>query len=228
VARKPARLERAGALTPRDRMWAAIRALATPRDPDTEAWFSPVEVQFLVNLHGGEPVHVDSILSYLGGLAKAEPPYVSLADGDRPQGRKRTELFLYRLLRDVGVDAPRVTAEGRPVTQGIANERMWAAMKVLREFNYAELVQAASDEAHQVSEETAKNYCLFLCRAGYLGVSAKAVHGKAKARYRFNRSKNTGPRAPLICRDKSVMDANTAQTVWTPKAKGGKECKEQT
>lgn len=231
MARKPARLERAGALTPRDRMWAAIRALdmTPPEFAEGGKLFSPVEVQFLVNLYApaDAQVHVDTVISYLQGLAKAQPPYVELCEDNRPAGRRRTELFLYFLKRDVGVEAPRVTAEGKPVTQGLANERMWAAMKVLREFNYAELVQAASDEAMHVSEETAKTYCKFLCRAGYLAVSAAAVSRKSKARYRFNRSKNTGPRAPLIARDKSVMDANTAQIVWKPN-EGGKEWKGQT
>jgi len=208
VARRPARLERAGALTPRDRMWAAIRALSVSRDPDTEAWFSPAEVIFLTGLHP------DTVDSYFRGLTNAKPAYLGLADGERPQGRRRSELFLYRLVRDVGVDAPRVTRDGRPVIQGVGTERMWVSMKVLREFDHGELAQAASDGEHQVNETTAKSYCAFLWRAGYLALATRNNGPHAKARYRFNRARNTGPRAPLVTRAKEVMDANTGELMW--------------
>ncbi len=226
MARRPARLERAGALTPRDRMWAAIRALSQVSLDVTASFFSSAEVHFLANLRAEHPVHIDSVATYLEGLAKAEPPYLQLMDGDRPAGRKRSELALYQLVRDVGVEAPRVTADGKPVTQGVANEQMWLAMKALREFDTAELALCASQGGVKVSEETAKTYARFLERAGYLALVCAAKPGQAKARYRFNRAKNTGPRAPLICKDKSVMDANTGETVWT--LKGEKGCKQPT
>lgn len=211
MARKPARLERAGALTPRDRMWAAIRSLqGTP----TCSW-SLAEVHFLTNLRSPEPIHTDSVDSYLRGLAAAQPPYIELVLRDTPEGRKRSELWLWRLVRDVGVDAPRVTKDGKPVTQGLGNELMWQAMKALREFDYVELAAAVGDAAAKaglaVSQETAKTYCTALCRAGYLALAAPHVGGRAKARYRFVRSMNTGPRAPLIAKDKSVMDGNTGE-----------------
>lgn len=217
MARKPARLERAGALTPRDRMWSAIRTISVRP-------FSPVEVQFLANLRApaDAQAHLDSVITYLQGLAKAQPPYLELHADDG----LRSELRQYRLVRDVGVEAPRVNAEGKPVTAGAANEQLWAAMKALREFDTAELAQCASQGEVRVSEETAKTYVRFLERAGYLAVVSAGLPGNYKARYRFNRAKNTGPRAPLICRDKSVMDANTGETVWTPK--GDQECKPQT
>ena len=222
MARKAARLERAGALTPRDRMWAAIRALAKHQDADTESAFSAVEVQFLANLRGPktipmapEPVHVDSVLTYLEGLSKANPPFVTILDANRPAGRKRTELILYRLERDNGVEAPRVSRDGKPVTDGIGGERLWLAMKVLREFDYVELALAASDQDYQVKPEAAKTYLYHLERAGYVAVAVPCTKGvnATRTRFRFNRAKNTGPRAPLVCRDKSVMDANTGRVV---------------
>ena len=92
--RRPARLERAGALTPRDRMWGAIRALALHgemHDSGARA-FSALEVHFLANLRApaeGQS-HVDSVITYLHGLVKAQPPYLSVIDNDRPAGRKRS------------------------------------------------------------------------------------------------------------------------------------------
>jgi hypothetical protein len=220
MARRPARLERAGALTPRDRMWAAIRALSVG-DEGIEQLFSPVEVQFLANLRApaeGQS-HIDSVISYLEGLAKAEPPYVALFDGERPASRKRSELFLYSLVRDVGVDAPRVTRDGKPVTDGIGGEQMWTAMRVMREFDYLELAHAASTDQHQVKPETAKRYLQMLERAGYVTVisAGKPGRGKVKTVYRFSRAKATGPRAPLITREKCVMDANTGAIVYDPR-----------
>lgn len=230
MARKPARLERAGALTPRDRMWAAIRALG----PSPVCTFSISEVHYLANLRSPlpEPIHVDSVDSYFRGLAAAEPPYLKPAYlVNEVPGRRRSELQLYALIRDVGIEAPRVTKDGKPVTQGLGNELMWGAMKVLKDFDHAELVgaiaEAAAKAGTSVSEETAKSYCTALCRAGYLVLVSPNRGPHAKARYRFVRARNTGPRAPLITKDKTVMDANTGEVVFE-QSKGGKECQART
>ena len=223
MARRPARLERAGALTPRDRVWSAIRSLAGERCHGT---FCVAEVHFLVNLKG-EPIHADTIDSYLRGLAAAQPPYIEkLAEQNRYEGRRRSELHLHLLIRDVGVDAPRVTKDGRPVTQGAGNELMWTAMKALHEFDHAELAAAAAAGAVKVSDETAKTYCTWLARAGYLALAAPS-NGPHKARYRFNRAKNTGPRAPLVTKQKEVIDGNTGVVVWE-RPKGEKGCQDRT
>lgn len=208
MARRPARLERAGALTPRDRMWAVMRAMnryhAAESRPD---FFTPAEVMAITGLQ------VETVCTYFRGLANAG--YLQLVAEERPAGKPRRECSRYSLVRDVGVDTPNVNADGKPTTPGQGNEQMWIAMKAAREFDCIELACAASTPERQVSIQTVKNYVTFLVRAGYLVVSAKSKPG-TQARYRFNRARNTGPRAPLICRDKSVMDANTGAIVWTP------------
>ncbi len=200
VARKPARLERVGALTPRDRIWQAIRALAACVErPD----FSPAEVMTLTALH------VDTVCTYFRGLCNARPPYVVLV-ARRPAARRR-ECFRYILTRDVGVTAPGVSAAGEPTQIGESNQLMWLAMKALRVFTRAEVAEAAQHGTRRrISSQAAATYIKFLCRAGYLGVVSPSKPGK-QARYRLVR--NTGPRAPLVCRDKSVMDANTGHIV---------------
>lgn len=204
MARKPARLERAGALTPRDRMWAAIRALNGPTM--TASLFSPAEIA----LHSAQ--HIDTVLSYLQGLAAAG--YIAQHEADRPHGRPLRVFFQYHLVRDTGVDAPRVTVEGKPVTAGLVNEQLWLAMRALRgEFDCLALAQAVRDAGGQVSIQTVKTYVTFLARAGYLGIFAASRPG-TQARYRFNRARNTGPRAPLITRLREVIDANTGAVVW--------------
>jgi len=206
MARKSARLERAGALTPRDRMWAAIRQLNGPTM--TGSIFSAAEIAHLSQQHH------DTVQSYLQGLAAAG--YIQLHEADRPHGRPLRALFQYHLVRDVGVDAPRVTGDGKPVTAGIINEQLWIAMRVCRgEFDCITLTQAVRDAGGQVSIRTVKTYVTFLTRAGYIAIAAASKPGK-QARYRFNRTRNTGPRAPLITRAKEVMDANTGAVVWPP------------
>lgn len=211
--RRPARLERAGALTPRDRMWAAIRGFGSAGG----VWFSVAEIMVLSDQRA------DTVLTYMVGLGKAG--YIA----DAMEARTlpllaRRELRRYRLVRDVGVEAPRVTADGKPVTQGIGRDQMWRAMRVLKTFDWRELVLAASTERHPVAKDEAKTYLKFLARAGYLVVTRAARGGAAAARYRFVRARDTGPRAPLVTADKSVMDGNTGELVFVPagaRAPGG-------
>ena len=203
MARRPARLERSGAFTPRDRIWAAIRAFRHTHA--TSALFSPVEVMSLTGMH------VDTVLSYMQGLTAAG--YLQLAEAKRPELKPRREFAQYRLARDCGVDAPRVTAEGKPVTAGQGREAMWQSLRVLRDFNADELASAASVSGRMVSSEEAVNYVYHLKKAGYLAETAPARPG-TKARFRFLKSRNTGPRAPIVGRDKSVMDANTGEVAW--------------
>lgn len=203
MARRPARLERAGALTPRDRIWAAIRAFKHTHA--TSALFSPAEL----SVFAGQ--HLDTVRSYVQGLTAAG--YLQLAERKRPEAAPRREFAQYRLVRDVGADAPRVTPEGQPVTAGQGRERMWTVMRSMRDFNATELAGLASIEGCAVSEEEAINYAYHLRKAGYLAVIVPAKPG-TKARYRFVKSRNTGPRAPIVGRDKSVMDANTGEVAW--------------
>lgn len=194
MARRAARYERAGALTPRDRMWAALRALGE---------CSAAEV---AHLSGQRP---DSVRSYLDALAAAGLIV-------REQERCSRLLDRYRLLTDTGVDAPRLTRDGRPVTQGVGRKRMWDALRTLREFDHRELAALASDAQHQVAEDEAQTYCKHLLQAGYLTISREAQRGRCAAprRLRFVPARNSGPRAPMVTARKEVLDANTGRIVY--------------
>jgi hypothetical protein len=207
VARKYARLERAGALSIRDRIWAAIRALDAPGDGDVRNGFSPCEVANL------SAQHIDTVLAYFKGLAAAA--IVSPMRGQRPAARPRVDFTLYWLARDAGVEAPRVNSEGKPVKAGQGRERMWLALRALRDFNAHELALTASTPEHPVAVGEAQDYLVFLKRAGYV-VATAASGARRQACYRFMKTRNTGPRAPLVGRDKSVMDQNTGEVVWQP------------
>ncbi len=208
--RKPARLERAGAMTPRDRMWAAVRDFGKGNT------FSVAEIMLL------SEQRADTVLPYVNGLAKAG----YLESGvERPTNRPKREFRWFSLARDVGVEAPRVDANGKPVTQGIGGEQMWNAMRAMKSaFGARELAIAATTEEHAVAHATAKRYARDLATAGYLKVARESTGGRHSERlYQFIKSRNTGPRAPLITAQKQVMDGNTGQIVCDLKAikKGG-------
>ncbi len=194
--RRPARLERAGALTPRDRIWAAIRCFGT------QDFFSIAEIMVL------SEQRADTVLSYVRGLLIAG----YLISYTMLRQSSRRELLRFSLKRDVGVEAPRVTADGKPVTQGAGHEQMWRAMRALKSFDCRALAGAASTEQHPVAFSEAKTYVKLLARAGYLQREIKGG-GALASTYRFVRARDSGPRAPLVTRDKGVMDGNTGQIV---------------
>jgi hypothetical protein len=204
--RRPARLERAGALTPRDRIWAAIRMFGR------DHVFSVAELLLL------SEQRADTVLTYLRGLERAGFVRPGAPQGTPPALKRRREFRHFALVRDVGVDAPRVNGEGRPVEQGSGREQMWRAMKALRTFDYRELAAAASTERHQVSPDEAQTYCRFLRLGGYLLRESHAKYGTngTAERLRFIRSRNTGPRAPLVTAEKCVMDGNSGAIVYDP------------
>jgi hypothetical protein len=109
---------------------------------------------------------------------------------------------LYRLLRDEGVEAPRVRPDGSRVTMGQGREAMWRTMRILtRPWTPRELAVHASTEEHPVALQEAQDYAQRLCRAGYL-------HRTAAQTYRLIPARYTGPQPPRIQRTKAIWDPN--------------------
>ena len=65
---------------------------------------------------------------------------------------------VYALVRDCGVDAPRVRKDGSIVPQS-GRERMWRAMRIIGDFHLVELTKYASQGGPPVSESEARGYC---------------------------------------------------------------------
>jgi len=198
MARKPAHLEQAGPKpTGRRAVWAAIRAQRTG--------FT------LASLGQATRIHRDTIRTYLRGL-EAAGYIVRAAEESAPAA--------YSLTRDVGIEAPRVTRDGKPVTQGLAREQMWRTMRMLKgDWSWRDLAIAASTETQPVAESDAADYCANLHRAGYLvvaepGRAARPGLAAAATRYRFVPGRNTGPRPPMVQRLSSVFDPNLGRVVW--------------
>ena len=192
MPRKPVHLERAGGKGPRQRIWEAIRARSLKAQP--------ILAKVLVKALEIDPRTCNGYLAALqagGYLAPA-------ADGG------------LTLVKDAGIDAPRLRADGQPVTSGRGNECLWATLPILRDFNYRELAHFASTPETPIKWSAAQSYVQTLHAAGYLVQTAPAVIGKRArpARYRLKPGKFTGPRPPMIQRTKSLYDPNLNAVVW--------------
>ena len=199
MPRKPAHIAAAGPRQDRQAIWEAMRTREG-------ACFSVNDIRG--QLHGA--TSTATIRTYCNSLAAAG--YLKRTESVFKRANEAS--VFYRLVKDAGVDAPRVTKDGREVTQGQGQENMWRAMPILGEFDTYTLASYASSDQVTVAESAAYDYCKWLARAGYLIASGKG-------RYRFVPAKNTGPRPPEIQRIKQVFDPNTGEVVY--QARGGRQ-----
>lgn len=197
MARKPIQLERTGLLTPRERVWQAVRKVR-----------SRFTAQSLQEAIGSPFVDLELINEYLLQLAQAGY-LVRLNEQERKDDRFGHIRF--KLVKDT-LDAPRVRADGTPVVQGLKTLAMWRAMKALKEFDHRDIQRTASlPGTCEITAHTAKSYVVLLARAGYFRVLRVAQPG-TPARYRLTR--DTGAQAPAITRRKAVFDRNCGEFTW--------------
>jgi len=119
----------------------------------------------------------------------------------------------YQLVKDCGIEAPRVRKDGTEVTQGRGREQMWRTIKIIGDFTARDLAQAASTPEFPVAESTARDYCIMLVGAEYLATVRPGSPG-VPARYRLIQSRWTGPRAPMIQRLNQMYDPNTGEVFY--------------
>jgi len=190
MALKP--VDKRNGLDSRQAVWEAIRAK---------------EVFNLKDVREETTMKVESVREYVIGLEKAG--YVERV----PQKELRIGIAAcWRLIKDVGVEAPRVQKDGTPVTQGAGRKNMWEAMRIMRTFTSRELAVAASLPDCLVKESTAEDYAKHLCKAGYLRKNGSS--------YMFLPTAYTGPMAPQIQRTKRVWDPNQHQVRWSSTGEG--------
>lgn len=181
-----ARLAPAGRLTTREKLWTAMRELQQ---------FTVPELARAAKVDS----HAYNIMDYLQALWRA-----GILGKERvPHARTR-----YNLLRDMGVDAPRVRRDGSPTPESSLS-RMWRAMKILNVFSVRDLMVHAALPAAPIAQNTASDYCQWLTRGGYL-VKLPCAPGDV-IRWRFIR--DTGPKAPQVLRVRQLFDANTGEIV---------------
>lgn len=201
MGRKPIELETADKLTPRERMWQAIRKLRE---------FSAMSLQDSMS----RPiVNLATIQDYLLQLNRAG--YLQrLSEQGRKAGNKFDEVH-FKLVKN-SFEAPRVGLGGQKVKQGTATLAMWRAMITLKEFDWHDIQLAASFPDALVTAQAAKKYINTLGRAGYFRSVRDSKPGTA-ARFRLVR--NTGAHAPAITRNKTVFDRNTGAFAGNPPKK---------
>lgn len=201
MSRKPIEQEGAGKLSPRERVWTAVRSLRT---------FTLLELQ-----DATDPlVWWKTVASYADWLRKA-----GYIEPFAPQGRRKRgfDAVKYRLLKD-SFEAPRVTRSGTAVTQGTATLAMWRTIIVLGEFDWHDVQVAASAPGTSVTPFAAKTYINLLNKAGYFRCVRESKPGTAA---RFRLIKNTGAHAPAVTRNKAVFDRNTGQFTWQQSSQPG-------
>lgn len=131
----------------------------------------------------------------------------------------RQRLWLgYRLVRDIGVEAPHLAPDGTPHKARLREEQMWRTMKMIgRDFGILDILIGASTEAVPVSEVHAETYVAHLTLAGYVKVVGEHRSSLAPKRlmrlYRFDQTRYTGSRAPILERH-CVYDQNKRRVVW--------------
>lgn len=176
----------------RQAMWEAMRALRR---------FTLADLDHL-------NVERDTIKTYVRSLVQG-----GYLNAERQAGTGgRYAPAAYELVRDVGLEAPRLRRNGTPVLQGQAREQMWRAMKMLGQFTPRDLSVTASTEAVAVNEEDAKSYVKHLFAAGYLAVLRPGKPPRTQGLYRL--AKNTGPKPPMVTRAKVVFDPNLGRIAW--------------
>lgn len=198
MSRKP--INEISALQTLGALWVAIRQLQS---------FTPAQ------LRKETRCSVSQTREYIAGLTAAG--ILERSEEDRQA--------TYLLVKDIGIEAPRVRRDGTLVTIGLGREQMWRTMRLLKEFSHLDLSIQASTEEAPVSIGTAQEYCRILCHAGYLTlvrVGKGTGSGGQLALYRFVPSRYSGPLPPMIQRSKSLFDPNLKKIVYSEEA--GHDC----
>lgn len=203
--RRPAQMEMVGGKGSRQRAWEAIRKHAGA--------FTCCQIARKAK------VDDDTVYTYLVSLERG-----GYLECDKDSCINVQAGAKWTLLKDNGIEAPRLTRDGRPVVQGLGNEAMWRTMRIIGDFNIAELAGHVKAGGVEVTENTAKSYIGDLKKAGYLLVVAEARSrgigkGAVQARYRLAPGKYTGPRPPMVQRSRSIYDPNLGKVVWQEELK---------
>jgi len=205
MARKPITTY-AGGKGPRQLIWEAIRARGT------EVTWTRYQIARAADIDDG------TVSTYMQALIKAG---IVVKVSEERISNVASEIS-YRLDRDEGIDAPRLRRDGSRVTQGLAQEQMWRALRLLKaDTNSRELAAHAGTAAVPVSEGAAEAYLGALKLAGYLDCTREGKGlGRAgrgvQARYRLLPSRNTGPRPPMVCKLRVIYDPNEDKVVHAP------------
>ncbi|WP_036203975.1 hypothetical protein [Marinobacter sp. MCTG268] len=192
--RKPAQMELIGGKPPRQRVWEQIRKF---------------KMKFKVyDIARSSDVDDETVKTYVQSLVKGGY-VVRLTEA-------QYEIAEYQLLKDTGVEAPRLTRDGQPVTAGLGQEAMWRCLRMLGALDARQLAAHASSSGVEVKVTTSKRYLVMLKKAGYLEVVEPCNRRLARMeKLRLIPRMDTGPRPPQIQNVKTVYDPNLNKVMYT-------------
>lgn len=152
------------------------------------------------------------IKAYLKALTLASVVEVIEADGRK--------CMVYRLVRDEGVDHPRLNAKGERTTEHLAIENVWRTLRIMGgEMTVADVMAAANVGKVSISKTKAAAYLKALTEAGYL-VRIKGATSRKPDTYQLKPSRYTGPCPPVVNEMESlqVFDPNLGRVVYAKAA----------
>ena len=144
---------------------------------------------------------------------------LTLAGYLKKTGEMKGKAFHYILVKPQP-QRPLLNRDGSKHTHGLAKEQMWRTIKMIGAFTAADLAITASTTVNEVRLSHAKNYIGHLKKAGYLKVVRKHHSHGLSAVYRLLPNKSTGPKAPIVQKDKSIFDPNLKKVVWSKPKEG--------
>lgn len=189
--RKPAQLEMIGGKCARQRVWEELRKQK-----------GTFEVYPIARASNADD---EVVKTYLQCLRAGD--YVEIVK------QQRFGKSTYRLIRDTGLEAPRLTRKGEPVQQGLISEAMWRTLRILDVMDARQLQNYVAASGLDVTLTYVKRYLTMLKKAGYLQV-VQAGNPHRMERIRLKPAMNTGPRAPQVQRVKTVYDPNLNQVMY--------------
>ena len=176
----------------RPRIWAIIRQIGSKCEV-----FNTTGVRYCLRF----PVKRARVLAYLKALERGGYLAPVSAEHERGPG--------WQLIRNPGIDAPRLRDDGTEVVQGSGRDQCWRAMRILGTFTATELVATASTERWRVKPGEAEDYCNRLSRAGIL--SRAWILSSRTWCYTLSPARYTGPKPPQILRYKPAQDGQPAR-----------------
>lgn len=200
-------------LTPRERAWKAIRE--AKQDFTIESIALAAEMK------------IDATRDYLTGLKNGGFITETHRESKPCTVGGNTKVVYYKLIKDVGNQAPAVNRKGEILKPRGVNQAMWTALRINGAVTPRALAAFASTADRQVSEETANSYLQALRNAGYLSIVSPATYAK-QASYLLLPIMNTGAKPPQISRACRVFDPNVGRVMYQEKPELAEELREGT
>ena len=185
--RKPVQMELVGGKPIRQRVWEQIRLHR--------------ESFYIATIAQQAEVEVDTARRYIHCLDKGGF-LVKVAGAEFEKAE-------YQLLKDTGIEAPKLNAQGQLVTMGLAQEAIWRCLRMLGALDAFQILNHVTAAGIDIKLDNVRRYLRALKKAGYLKLIRPAIPAQRKPEVlALIPRMNTGPRPPQIQRVGVVYDPN--------------------